>query len=1226
MTQEVMAEYVYVPLERRFSDIGAEDPEDDPTADLMLKMRGEKSGKSWDDLLEHDIAVILGSAGSGKTTEIRQQAKRLREAGTSAFSLRLEALCREPLKKSFFPDDEDSPRSYSQWKRDGGRAVVFLDALDEARLPAARNGSVLADAFANLSEGLGRSGNDLKIVLTTRGSEWRGSPDLDLVLARIAALREQEKAGGGDGKQEISSGVYRLRTLDIEDIQAIAASRGIEPEKFVAVVNRSLSANLIRQPLEVHFLIDIWLEELARGNNPESAFSSRVRVLDRIVSSRVRAEQGGERRSDVDPIQARRACEKLAAAVIIANLRDISPTGAVDGTLSALDVLANDEERWNERDVRQVLSCALFHPSVAGRIRFAHREIQDYLAARFFNQAIDGNAGSLDALLPLVAKGLGPLQVPQSTEHVAGWLATLNPIARPYFIRLKPALLIETGDPLSLSSEERIAALEAQVALYQERRYRGEWFYRDDIRRFASPELAPAVERLLGEATSPEVREFLVEVVRYGQIHALSPLLAEIAQSQNEPLRTRTEACFALTEFADYRYAQVVFEAFLSESPPACEDVDAAPPWNGFVAAVLEYVCPSVVPTAEARQILERLRREANNHSSMTSRHFEKFVVNAGIDECAELLPVLLELAAGDRNPKNYQLPDVVLRYRTIARAIGRMVVRLLSEGRAQENVDVVLDALEYLFSANKIHIPNRGDLPFKEISAALLPSVFVKSQLIDRRLFAVSRDDKIERRVADDVVEPLRFDQGQDIETIFSLSDIDAACERILSAGSSRERRIAYEVAREINWTFSEVEEQERGWRKIVETLRRTRDRELISETSRSLWKRLNGLYYRFRHMHIYQWSRKLRRYRDDAVSRYWRARNLCQFVLRASRIKNADERGILHWAAERAWGRSGKEAIDLLKREYGASVASWFESGFRAYWRRYANEHSDGRTLVTIAGLTGLELEAEGGPILVNADEARNAFEYAFCDLNHLPEWAPALVEEHRDAFLDVFGLILEEELRAESGEREFPSSGISHVAYAGRNIRDIVAPLLIVGVQSHLPCNRADLELIVQMVARSKAVPVDDFRDFFRTQFMRSVTEFDFASAWIWLDGLFIADATAAWDVLLQAFPNGWQGASGSLFVNFLAYERRHISRAEEWSFERDDLPRNAVVLGNLIKVAFLVWPPDRDPRHEDVYTPGVADRASRRRRHYLDWLVELNSPAALECSPSAPMAQI
>lgn len=651
-------------------------------------------------------------------------------------------------------------------------------------------------------------------------------------------------------------------------------------------------------------------------------------------------------------------------------------------------------------------------------------------------------------------------------------------------------------------------------------------------------------------------------------------------------------------------------------SLPEDDDPDSAPAWNRFVVSVLGYVYPSVADMDDVRRALERIRREPRNHTSSTSRHFEEIVAELDADACVRWLPVLLECAAGERNSENEYLPTVVQRYRVLAPAICRIAVTLLNSGRVENNLNTTLDALEYLFAVGGQRITIRADIPFQDLSAALASSTFVKSALIERRLALLDVESRGERRVVSTAIDPLRFGDEPSAERVFISDDLNAACERILSATSPRTRRIAYEIAREICWTFDDQEERQGAVEKVAKAIRKTGDKELIAETSMGLRKRLRGRISRFRHNDMYRYSYKLRRLKRDARAIYRRAQDFLLFIRKAQRIRNADERRILEWGVRSSLNEPGRKTIDELRGDYGSTVAGWFEHGYGAFWRKYDIKQEDYRTYSAIAGLAGLALEAERGPISATPEEARKAFAYAFCSLNNFPDWTAHLVNEHPDTFRQVFSALLEEELDVESGDRDIPSSSLSHVAHGGVGIRAVAAPLLLRVVQSHPPRKTSDLELAVQVVARAGVGETDEIRRLFREGFERASAEFDFASAWIWLDALFIVDADEAWSALSGFFRDRWSGAAGSLLVAFLGRERRHVARAEEWQLERNNLPSNADTLGHLVKASYLAWPPERDPRHEDVYSPDVADRASEMRRYYLEWLVQLNSSAALK----------
>lgn len=493
-----MVEYSYVPIVRRFIEQDISVSEQNRENPEQLHINSSNQGITWEELLKFDASVILGSGGSGKSTEVLQRANLLRESGTPAFVLRLDALCRNSLLFSFRKEDSEGKSSFEEWQRSKGPAVVFLDALDEALLPEGEHSNKLSDALARLSEGVGKTGCDLKIVLTTRGGGgWQGQSDINILKDHLRRLRVSGSGPSSKEDFDVKVGAFDIAKLDAEEVEQIAASRLASTSEFIEAVSNSLSSDLMQQPLEVHFLIDLWKDGIAIGLQANEIFASRHQVFDRIISARLRTQDGEKRRSNLDPTIARRACEKLAAATLIANIPAINLQINDDSSMDALNILSTDTDSWSEGEVRQLFACSVFQEAAEGGVRFAHREIQDFLAANFFKRAMNENAGSLEVLSPLLGYGLGDPQIPPSTEQTMGWLATMNPEAKKYITSLKPSLLIETGDPRSLSIDERERALRAHVESYGNRQYLGEWFHNNDLRKFAMPELSTTVAELL---------------------------------------------------------------------------------------------------------------------------------------------------------------------------------------------------------------------------------------------------------------------------------------------------------------------------------------------------------------------------------------------------------------------------------------------------------------------------------------------------------------------------------------------------------------------------------------------------------------------------------------------------------------------------------------------------------------------------------------------------------
>ena len=664
--------YPQIDLDRRFLPIDEVDPEDEPARALLLAAEGKEPGLAWSELLTYDVVVILGEAGSGKTAEFRQQAAKLRTEGTSALVARIESLP-NGVDASFDFGDPGGDASHWEWRRRRGKAVFFLDALDEARLPEGRNNAGLSDALNRLVNDIGDRGREVRLVISSRGSEWRGKVDQDIVAAASSRLRNPRRRESNAPAPRI--GVFRIAPLDYKRVAAIAVSRGADPEVFLEAVNEAQAADLVRQPLEAHFLLDIWLEDQAAGHS--TTFRSRTDVFERVVDFRLQDFTDDERRVVVPLDRLRAGAEQLAAATLLTGVRDIRVGPGPSDELDAMRLLGGASGGWTESEVRQLLATALFQPAVGARIRFAHRELQDFLAARFFDQLMKTLGGGLEQASQLFAEGMGRRFVPDDTAKALGWLAVMNAEARREIQSVAPSLLITAGDPKSLSIEDRAAALRTHVASYDDRRYRGDWFFMRDVERFASPHLAPAVAELLDETASPEARILLVDLARLGRMTGLKTHLARIAADTQEDTRVRAGAADGVALFGSDEDRRAVIAAAREEPPP--DDSDAAVARNELILAALSAAYPKVCNLEDARALVATLEREPANRSTMNGDRLASIVADSS--ERDAWLSVLLSLGADFEQLDDHDLPTVVDRYRVAAPAIAVVATHLLNEG-----------------------------------------------------------------------------------------------------------------------------------------------------------------------------------------------------------------------------------------------------------------------------------------------------------------------------------------------------------------------------------------------------------------------------------------------------------------------------------------------------------------------------------------------------------------
>lgn len=1203
-----LVDYKYVKLDRRLAEISTVHPSELSSAMTMANLKSRDEGCSWAELTELDCAIVLGSAGAGKTRELLELAKQLRASGTPAFVLRIEALLRLPAEQSFSHSDEAAASAYAKWKSRGGPAVALLDALDEARLPDARNTNALADALTKLSASVGKAGKELKVVITSRASEWQGDSDLQAIKAVIKGLRPPAAEG-----RPIEVKTFRLLPLRADDVKAIAASRNIDAAEFVGAIDRAKAANLVSQPLDAQLLIDLWQEAIDTGREPTSIFRSRLRVYDDIVGFRLRTENGQERRSNLDPLLGRRACEKLAAVSLLTDIQDFTTDASAPHAINALSALSTDTERWSVVEVRQLLSYGIFQPSVSGRVRFAHNELRDYLAACHFRDAISRDAGSLDVVKPLLAYGFGHIEIPQSTEHVFGWLAALDRIARRRVTELRPTLLIETGDPTALTVEEKSQAIRSHVAAYEDRTYRGEWFLNQDVRDFVTPDLATAIREQLAIAASPEVRELLIEMIRFGGMSTLVPELGTIACDQGEAFRVRAEACFALADLNDATFAQAVMDAALLADAPEHEDTRSAPSWNLFVASALSYTIPAGVPILDGIVLTNRFRREARNYSSATSHYLEEFIARLTVQEIDYWLRIFLRFAKGGRDSNRDMMPVRIPRFKVLGQAICHCINTLLVEDIAGIPRVLLLEALEFAFSIARNPDYSLRETGFPALARTLRALPDLKHDLITMRIALFSQNEKNEYWIAHQAIDPLKLERSGDGYEIFTAEDVRRLADLMADRPAGRERELPFTCARQLAdqiWSQSERDEARQILRRYA---RRYGGRDLKRAYGRlaPLWRFSN----RFRHSHRYTIRRWARSQIDTISSGFWRVYNTLVLLRRWRRLSNGLEKGMLIWAVRKSPNDLGGSVIDGMSARHGEWVAKVFAAGFKRYWRDNDISYADRDTYGALVGLTGLALETPEALAQLPDQLVERAFRYGFANLNGFPDWLFPLALLKPQLFTGVATGILEEDIWG-GDDKESASDGFSRIAYSSSDIRElIVAPLFQLLRTYGLPRNRHDLEIAVSLVARASTISSMILTPFLRQNFTAAVLSFRMSDAWIWLDALFCVEPASAWIAWTTAFGDHWSPSSKALFLRFIGREMPTFSRAEERDAERDNLATDAEVLRTLVKATYVVWPPANDPIHEDVYSPDIADKAKSKRSYFLNTLTALGSDQAL-----------
>jgi hypothetical protein len=272
-----------IQLDRRFLKLKSGD-EDDVARDLPLFLRGDVV--PWERVLDERCAVILGEAGTGKTTEFRLKRRLLAESGRSAFFLAVEELATRQVTALL---DSDAEKRFSDWKAAEGIAYFFLDAVDEARL---RNARSLPSALRNLERDLKGNLARSRILVSCRVSDWRAQSDRREI--RSILLKDVE--------QEVS--VFALAPLVEEQVALLAKHHRVgDVEAFIREARRAGAYSYLERPADVAWLLAYWREQGAVGTYTELIAANVERKL---------RESNPDRRPSMTAARAKLAATALA--------------------------------------------------------------------------------------------------------------------------------------------------------------------------------------------------------------------------------------------------------------------------------------------------------------------------------------------------------------------------------------------------------------------------------------------------------------------------------------------------------------------------------------------------------------------------------------------------------------------------------------------------------------------------------------------------------------------------------------------------------------------------------------------------------------------------------------------------------------------------------------------------------------------------------------------------
>ena len=302
------------------------------------------------DLVGRAVCCLLGSAGIGKTFELRHLEELEQNSGYEAQYVRLGevAISADRLTASLNSLSGELT----------GRSAIYLDAVDEAMVPVATTSQILADWI---------------------GSELTRTRPLLRVSCRAAIWPRAVQTAIVHVYGADSVTLASLEPLTNSDVAHVATSEGVDGGSFLEHVHRSNVGLLARQPLTLRMLLRLFQRHGGLPTGRRELFSKAVTLL--VNEREERRDLGTVPK--VDPARLLKAAERLACFTIFSGIEavDLSddPAASSLGWLDLAD-LPSPGTPLDDALLRAISRSGLCEGDGVNRFRFIHRQIAEYLA------------------------------------------------------------------------------------------------------------------------------------------------------------------------------------------------------------------------------------------------------------------------------------------------------------------------------------------------------------------------------------------------------------------------------------------------------------------------------------------------------------------------------------------------------------------------------------------------------------------------------------------------------------------------------------------------------------------------------------------------------------------------------------------------------------------------------------------------------------------------------
>lgn len=1197
-------------MNRTFKALRTPSSKDD-AFELSWGERFDDSGISWDQLLKSQRILIVSEAGAGKTYECESKAEELFARGEPAFFLSLESVASPGVVATLFGDKRTR---FNDWLASSSQvAYFFLDSIDELQLVHRS----FKDALRRFAHEIRGAQGRATVVITARPVPIDRQAFRDILPVPTPVRQEDSQdefiriAMDGPSKTKDdgppSSREVELLPLTGPQIIEFARSRGVEnPEVLLAAIDAKHAREFARKPQDLIELCDDWREH--------GGLRAHFEQIQSHVRARLAARPDRREKAELPPVKAQTGAQRLALAVILSRRLTIRYSAGSDGDATGAapidprDLLAD----WGPNEVLTLLERPIFVEGGYGRVRFHHRSVMEFLAARQIHDLIEegmlAQSAARRMLFGLTDSNKTILR--PSMMPVAAWLALLRADMFDRVVQIEPDALLTHGDPESLTDLQRERALLGFVARYGKGQWRGLEVPNLQVARLAQLGIAGTVQSAWAAGVeAPEVRELLLRLVGAGRMQGCADLVAGVAADASCSDRERFEALLALAALGDSRLAPMV-DAI----------VTLATGWSERLARwVGTMLYPEHVTESQLAQLLSRVLSEgrgSGDYAGSVARVIQK--ADLSQTRLEVLLPDVLRLARGGLSAVEEEFKDADGRLE-MSSILLALCLRLLELGSVSETL------IEASVLARRTADASSGLSKGKTGLSALLDALPTdwRPRVFGADLVCVESlggDRSARYRLVRIVYEgALNYTLERDgVWVQAALADTEASPER---------RSVLLRLAAHLFAIGGGLKDDLNALRvAVADSTALTEELNLIVASSEP-----SADFMKMQEEQRKRQERQAKKRADEKDAWALIRRELAERPALALGPGRKDSTMWNLWLVLRKLGRNGDEGRwdrTFLTSQFGGDVTDRLRLALMAYWRslrptvRCERRLGEENTYLVVwsIGLMGIYAEAEDPQWATKLSpvEAELAARYALLELNGLPSWLGSLAKAHPTVVEAVVGAEMLDELLDSGGDAGWHSMVLQSLRNGTQDIAQLLLPRLVGWLAwsgstlmqlPHSPSNEQKLSQVVRVLLAHAGPEVKGpLEELAATQVRAAGTG---PYLLFWLPVLFaLAPLRGVESMLpvLAALPMEPNGAAvhivGSLF------NERTGSGSTDWAAKLAP----AQLLRLTLEFHRHVRSED-DLVHDTVYSPGLRDAAEDGRRYIFDALMKASGPEAL-----------